>query len=317
MSVDLAVDGGQSGLRIAVAAAQMGTPVAAPGFSWGAGIDPVAVQADAIVAAWKQLGSPGPVGTVACGLSGGPSPGDDAYRLAREVAERTGARRVLVTGDGVTTHAGALGGRPGVVLAAGTGVVCTAIGGAGGWLHVDAWGYLFGDAGGGSWLGQRGLRAAMAASEGRAAPTVLTDRALARFGELRAFVRRVLAAPTLVAEVASFARDVLAAAAGGDETAAALCARAADQLACTASVTVRRGFPDAGAAEVPFAWTGSILLATDTVRTRFLELFAERCPQADPRPPVGAGIDGAALLAATTGTAHHTVTTEYVAAPRT
>ncbi|MGH3095477.1 MAG: N-acetylglucosamine kinase [Streptosporangiales bacterium] len=315
MSVDLAVDGGQSGLRIAVASTPVGTPVAAPGFSWGAGIDPVAVQADAVVSAWQQLGSPGPVGTIACGLSGGPSPGDEAHRLGREVAERTGARRVLVTGDGVTTHAGALGGEAGVVLAAGTGVVCTAIDAAGLWLHVDAWGYLFGDAGGGSWLGQRGLRAAMAASEGRAAPTVLTGMAATRFGELRAFVRRVLAAPTLVAEVASFARDVLAAAADGDETAAALCARAADQLADTACVTVRRGFPGAGAGEVPFTWTGSILLATETVRTRFLKLLAERCPEAGPRAPLGAGIDGAALLATTTGTAHHAVTTEYAAAP--
>jgi len=41
---------------------------------------------------------------------------------------RLPARMVAVTSDAITSHAGALGGKPGVVLAAGTGAVTVAIG---------------------------------------------------------------------------------------------------------------------------------------------------------------------------------------------
>ncbi|MGH3447656.1 MAG: N-acetylglucosamine kinase [Nocardioidaceae bacterium] len=320
MGVDLAVDGGQSGLRMALVEAdtdrpRAGTSVQAPGFAWGAGVDLVTSNVEAITGAWRELGSPGPVSSIACGLSGGPIDHERRTRLGAELIDRLGASRAIITGDDVITHAGALAGQTGVVLAAGTGVVCTAIDAAGRRVRTDAWGYLFGDAGGGSWLGQRGLRAAMAASEGRKHPTKLTDRAVERFGELRAFVHRVLAAPTLVTEVASFARDVLALADAGDEVAAALCSRAANELATTVAATVRRAYPDAESHSVPFTWTGSIVLTGETVRLPMLARLAELCPQASPRPPLGNGLDGAALLATTSGTAHHAISTEFPAAP--
>lgn len=317
MVVDLAVDGGQSGMKMAVVRPGEGSggggvfagerlpelveQVRVPGFAWGAGVDEVAAQADAVERAWRALGSPGPVGTVACGLSG---LGQELFGpLASAVGDRLGARRLVVSGDDLTTHAGALGGAPGVVLNAGTGVICTAVDGDR-VLRVDAWGYLLGDAGGGSWLGREGLTAALAGADGRRPPTALTDLAMARYGELRAFVHEVLRSPTMVADVAAFAQDVLACAGDGDQTALTLTARAAGELVATAAAAVRQGFPDAATGGVPFTWTGSILTTSDLVRGPLLRDLATACPAAAPRDPLGGGLEGAALLATRSSLAH-------------
>lgn len=317
MVVDLAADGGQSGLTMGIVRAGGGAAggvfageglpevvrrVRVPGFAWSAGVDEVRAQADAVERAWRALGSPGPVGTVACGLSG---LGRELFApLAADVGARLGARRLVVSGDDLTTHAGALGGAAGVVLNAGTGVICTAIDHSGTSSRVDAWGYLLGDAGGGSWLGREGLTAALAGADGRHPPTALTDRAVARYGELRAFVHELLRSPTMVADVAAFAPEVLACARDGDETALAIVARAADELVASAGAAVRQGFPDAAAGSVPFTWTGSVLTESDLIRDRVLQALPTACPAAAPRDPVGGGLEGAALLATRTDLVH-------------
>lgn len=310
MDVDLAADGGQSGLRMAVATSTdagpvLGEPVTVPGFAWAAGADLASLQYDAIVRAWRALGSPGPVGTLACGLSGLDVEGPYVAQLLGELATTTAASRVVIAGDDVSTHAGALGGRPGVVLNAGTGVICTSVDTDRGLLRVDGWGYLLGDAGGGSWLGRQGLRAAIAGFEGRHRPTELTERALASYGELRAFVHRVLASATMVAEIAAFARQVIEAADGGDEVARSICETAVHELADTVTATVRGGYPEPAAESVPFTWTGSVLTATATIREPLLARLASDCPALAVREPVGGGLAGAAFLASTEGTAHH------------
>ena len=49
--------------------------------------------------------------------------------------------------DAVTQYAGALGSQPGVVVAAGTGVIALAIGPTGAIVRSDGWGYILGDEG--------------------------------------------------------------------------------------------------------------------------------------------------------------------------
>lgn len=283
----------------------LGATVDVPGFAWTSGADPGAAQREAVSRAWHALGRPGPVRTLACGLSGLNLTGPHVTPLLQGLAEETGATRVVAAGDDVTTHAGALGGRPGVVLNAGTGVVCTSVDADGGLLRVDAWGYLLGDAGGGSWLGREGLRAALAGLDGRHQATELTDRAVTECGELRAFVHRVLASPTMVSDIAAFARQVVEAAESGDEVARGICERAVAELAATVTATVRRAHPAAAAATVPFTWTGSILTTTDTVRLPLLARLATDCPALAVYQPAGGGLHGAAFLATTEGTPHH------------
>ncbi|MGW7792754.1 ATPase, partial [Streptomyces tricolor] len=76
-----------------------------------------------------------------------------APRAARDLADLLlgdlPADEVAVTSDAVTAHAGALGGRPGVVLAIGTGSVAVGIGDDGAYARVGGWGPWLGDEGGG------------------------------------------------------------------------------------------------------------------------------------------------------------------------
>ena len=77
-----------------------------------------------------------------------------------------GAKEVAVIDDGLANLAGSLAGQPGVALVLGGGVV--AVGGNGTALsHSDGLGSVFGDEGGGFWLGSRGLTKALAARDGR------------------------------------------------------------------------------------------------------------------------------------------------------
>ncbi len=91
---------------------------------------------------------------------------------------------IAVTSDAVTSHVGALGGSPGVVLAAGTGAVAVGVSATGSVHVVDGAGPWLGDEGGGTWIGLAGLRAALRANDGRAEATPLLAAARKRFGDL-------------------------------------------------------------------------------------------------------------------------------------
>ena len=100
--------------------------------------------------------------------------------------------------------------------------------------NVDGLGYLFGDAGGGFWLGRKGIRAAVAAVEGRGPATSLSRPLAGLVGELPVGVKQLYGSPGLVGEVAAFARLVAEAALAGDAVAGALCRAAGAALAGTA-----------------------------------------------------------------------------------
>ena len=76
------------------------------------------------------------------------------------------AKRVYVMDDGLAAYFGALAEGNGVVLTLGGGVVAVS-GNKGKFGHADGKGQIFGDFGGGFWLGQFGLRRAIATIDGR------------------------------------------------------------------------------------------------------------------------------------------------------
>lgn len=80
-------------------------------------------------------------------------------RVYGKVPELPAARFVLMH-DAPIAHAGALGGRPGVVVVAGTGSVVYATDGARGWT-LGGWGYLFGDEGSAFWFARQALEELM------------------------------------------------------------------------------------------------------------------------------------------------------------
>lgn len=77
-----------------------------------------------------------------------------------------GAKEVVVIDDGLAGFIGALGGKAGVTLLIGGGVV--SVGGKNGkFSHKDGLGSIFGDEGSGYWLGKHGLTRALATEEDR------------------------------------------------------------------------------------------------------------------------------------------------------
>ncbi len=217
----LAVDLGKTSCRAAAGGRRAEGP-GAPGLA-----APGAVRAAqaAILCVARELG---PVDEVIVGAAGALAAPDAARALGDALLASLRVERVAVTSDAVIAHAGALGGRPGVVLIAGTGVVAIAIGADGALRSADGWGPWLGDEGGGAWIGAAGLRAALRAHDGRGPSTVLLDAARVHFGAPETWPAQL----TDAAGLASFAPNVLAA--QGDGAARAIVGAAAEALAATA-----------------------------------------------------------------------------------
>jgi N-acetylglucosamine kinase-like BadF-type ATPase len=286
-TVDVAIDAGQTGVRLGVVrGGQLLSRHDGPGLSYGWESGPAAIL-DGLARPWRA--EPGAaVGSVCVGLTSvlGSDAGYGA--LADGLLERFAARRVLLGGDVVTAHAGALGMRPGVVLAAGTGAIALGLTADGRCRTVDGGGYLYGDAGGGFWIGRRGLDAALRGHDGRARPGPLTARATEVFGDLGQLAERLYPADDRVSQVAGFARHVLELS-ESDPVAAAIADAAAAELAATT----------AAADGDDVSWTGR-LLRHDGLRTRFAAALHARRPSARLHAPAGDGLDGAAALAGST-----------------
>lgn len=219
-AVILAVDLGKSSC-VAAAGGRRAEGAGAPGLAVPGG---VRAAERAILATALELG---PVDEAIVGAAGALAAPDAARALGDALLTSLRTDRVAVTSDAVIAHAGALDGKPGIVLIVGTGVVALAIGADGALRTADGWGPWLGDEGGGAWIGAAGLRAALRAHDGRGRSTTLLDAARARFGAPETWPARLADA----AAVASFAPDVLAA---DDATAREIVSAAAEALAATA-----------------------------------------------------------------------------------
>lgn len=292
--MELAVDGGQTGLRAGLATdGRVRLTAEVTGLAYAAG-RPVDVVAERVIAAWHELRRPqAPISTICLGLTTLLGPPAAHQELADRLFAALPAARVLITADAVTAHAGAFGGRPGVVLAAGTGSIALGVAGEGAIRQVDGWGYLCGDAGGGLWIGSRGLDAALRGFDGRRPPGPLTARAHELFGDLATLPERLYLAPDAVARVAGFAVHVLELA-GTDDSARAITTAAAHELAGSVAAAARC-FP--ATAEVPVSWTGR-LLGSPILSSGFRAELDRLLPRVRPTAPAGDGLSGAARLAA-------------------
>jgi len=110
--------------------------------------------------------------TVAMSLTAinGVAPNPKPYGVLAK--EFFGAKNVVVIDDGLAGFVGALQGVDGVVISIGSGVVAVA-GRRGKFAHSDGLGHIFGDLGGGYWLGKQGLERALATRQGRESDLLL------------------------------------------------------------------------------------------------------------------------------------------------
>ncbi|MFE6776710.1 N-acetylglucosamine kinase [Streptomyces sp. NPDC057702] len=288
----LGIDSGGSGVRIALGPVDpLGEPAAEP-LTWHSpspatvgerGIDAAGLLERVLPAAQRLLRTAGAQGVAAVcvGAAGMATLGGDLRaHLPTALAAALGPRRLALAADGATAYAGALGQRPGVVVAAGTGMIAlgTSLGEGphAGWRRADGWGHLLGDCGGGAWIGRAGLEAAMRAHDGRAGGShPLLSRLEATFGPPEQLPGLLYPRPDRPAVLASFAPEVGRCAAT-DPVAAAILREAADHIARAAQAA----FP--GPVTTPTTATG----VSDAARGTAAEVA--HAPGA-PWAPIGEG----------------------------
>ncbi|MFF9815592.1 N-acetylglucosamine kinase [Streptomyces sp. NPDC014006] len=296
--VVLAVDSGGSGLRVAVGTVARGV------LGQRASREPVrtgdrGIDADHLLAQLLPLtrallaetGLPAPVAATV-GAAGLATLGD-ALRaeLPGALRRELGTGRLALAADAVTAYTGALGPRPGAVIAAGTGLI--AIGtDLTGWRRADGWGHLLGDCGSGAWIGRAGLEAALRAHDGRpGGSAALLACAEKAFGPVAGLPGALYPRPDRPAVLASFAPQVGACAADGDPVAVAVLREAARHIADSAAAVC----PPSG--EPWVALTGGLFKVGEPLLVPLEEELAARLPHARRVPAEGDPLHGAVRVA--------------------
>ncbi|MGW0911785.1 N-acetylglucosamine kinase [Streptomyces sp. NPDC002784] len=276
----LAVDSGGSGLRVVVGTVERGVLAQResrePVRTGSRGIDPGHFMEQLVPlvresAAEARLAQ---VHTAAIGAAGLASLGDGLRaELPAALRREFGIRRVALVADAVSAYTGALGSRPGVVLAAGTGLIAVGTD-LKRWRRADGWGHLLGDCGGGAWIGRAGLEAALRAYDGRpGGSSGLLARAEKLFGPMPGLPGQLYPRPDRPAVLATFAPEV-AGCAGSDPAAAGILREAARHLAESAAAVC----PAEGEPRV--ALTGGLFRMGDPLLVPLEAELSRRLPHA-------------------------------------
>jgi N-acetylglucosamine kinase-like BadF-type ATPase len=281
----IAVDAGQTGMRLRFTGPQGSLETSTPGILTDRPLMPqlAAVITDFCAANYFH---PTEVGVGSTGLVS-----VEATELLGLLAD-LGVTKVAVAHDATTSYLGALGDRPGVVIAAGTGVVTMAVG-ASEVARVDGWGYLLGDAGSGYWVGRAGMVAAMRAFDGRGESTTLLDRFRTLFPDPTTAYVDLQADDRRVSRVAAFSKQVDQAAARGDGVATRILAECAAELSDSVLTGLRRvGLMTSD--PPPICGLGKVL-SSPRIMAHFVSYLRLEWRSLELTPPAGTSLDGAAL----------------------
>lgn len=245
---------------------------------------------------------PADVQSACAGMAGfdGPSDMENVQQLLKSVLEGCGFICPWHSvNDSVVAWAGAFLGGPGALIAAGSGAVAFAVGCNGISARADGLGHWLGDAGSGFNIGRAGLRAAVAALDGRGPATCLADSFLAIAGRLRQeWVAWIADLDTSIShahfQLRSFAPFVTQGAGCGDSVALSILDDAGAALAATAASAVRK----AGHFSTPrVAITGSVLEESLHLRRAFQSELTAQLPGCQIVPVCASPAYGASLLA--------------------
>lgn len=223
---------------------------------------------------------------VAGGVLGMAGAGGAGYARAQELAGSawlscglSGAP--MVVNDIVVAYASGTAAPSGIVLIAGTGAVAAAVHDGAITTRCDGYGWLLGDEGSAVWLGVEGVKAALAAGDGRGEPTSLADA-----------IPRALLGRHRPRDPADIAQAVVRMAYGGapadlGRLAPVVCGQSAagDPVARKLTDTAAERLLTAVAAVEPYpGWTGPIVLAgsvlssgpvADAVRAGLAERYGD------------------------------------------
>ncbi|WP_373692962.1 N-acetylglucosamine kinase [Agromyces silvae] len=214
----------------------------------------------------------------------------DSDVLALRVRDELRCGAVLVVSDVLTTHVGALGGRPGAVIAAGTGAIGYATDHVTVERRVDGWGYLLGDEGSGAWIGAAGLRAALCAADGRSGGSeTLLQALLGSFGSTDDLIDAVYSSATPGSFLAGFTPTVAAA--------ATTCGVAAGIWNDAGAMLARNIHAISQGVPPHFSWGGGLFDVGDLLIRPFRQELGRLAPGAEVSAPRGSAAAGALALA--------------------
>ncbi|WP_415953035.1 N-acetylglucosamine kinase [Streptomyces sp. KLOTTS4A1] len=218
--------------------------------------------------------------------------GDLRARLPAALDEAFGVRRLALAADAVTAYAGALGQRPGAVVAAGTGMIALGTEGSK-WRRADGWGHLLGDCGGGAWIGRAGLDAALREHDGRRGGSAALRAHAEDFfdGPVEELPGLLYPRADRPAVLASFVPEVARCAAEGDPVALGILRAAALHIAEAAAAVC----PPETACDVGL--TGGLFGIGELLLAPLEEELAALLPRARAVAAEGNPLDGAIVLA--------------------
>jgi glucosamine kinase len=117
-----------------------------------------------------------------CAIGLGLSGVNNIYWKNEFLLKNPGFKNIAVDTDGYTTLLGAHGGKPGSIVALGTGSIGMILTENNSRKYVSGWGYPSGDEASGAWIGLHAVRLAEKVLDQRKAPTELTTRILKTCG---------------------------------------------------------------------------------------------------------------------------------------
>jgi N-acetylglucosamine kinase-like BadF-type ATPase len=202
----------------------------------------------------------------------------------------------LVT-DAQAALEGALDGKPGVVVIAGTGSIAIGVNEAGRQARAGGLGPTLSDEGSGYDIARRALRAVAASFDLRAPQTSLTDRICKRLGvagpsDLPGVIYNSGSDPVDIAPLAELVDD---AAREGDEVARQILEAAGNELGRLAASVIEKLGLSSSAFRV--ACVGGVFKSCDLVLEPLREVVLRIAPQAEIGPPLYPPVIGAAKLA--------------------
>ena len=229
----------------------------------------------AVAQAWREAAlMPVRFQAAFLGMTGGDQ------RTERAVRRCIRADRLQLENDSVSALACVTGGKPGVVVIAGTGTITYGVNARGDTARVSGWGYLLGDEGGGFWIARQAIAAACRACDGRGPETALTPLLLQAAGVegLWDLHGLIYSGRLSRAGMAALAEVVPDAARGGDAIAGRILARAGRELGLSAAVVTEKLGLQRG--PVIIGMVGGVFRGSTAVKRGFRSKVRRHAPKA-------------------------------------
>ncbi len=214
-------------------------------------------------------------------------------RLLKEMTTKT----LNVVPDTEIALYGATEGKAGLVVIAGTGSNCLGQNEKGERASAGGWGPLAGDEGGAAGIARRALQAIAKAFDGRARPTVLSEKAVQYFRvqNVEDVGTAIYGANMTNERIAGFARFVIEAAKEGDKVAVELIKEAGRELGIAAIAVVEK--LKLRKSKFVVSYVGGIFNAGDMLLKPLLETIRTAAPRAFLAPPKFPPVVAAAKMA--------------------